>query len=248
MSEERTCGEREALVTYLYGEADPAARARFEGHLLACGACRQELDALRGVRARLADWRRPDQAVGFRLVRDPVVVPFRRRWYTLPAWAQAAAAVLLLAGAAAVANLDVRYGKDGLVVRTGWQKPEYGGQDHARQLVGAPGATGEETVVRLVMPPSRHVGADERLGDRVPARGEHPADRERDKVSEARRRQDRSEYVERGQERAQQLRALAEDLDRDLVFLQAVTADRISELAAHALDRLLQPPTPDQRP
>ena len=31
--------------------------------------------------------------------------------------------MLLVAGAAAVANLDVRYGADGMVVRTGWSNP-----------------------------------------------------------------------------------------------------------------------------
>jgi anti-sigma factor RsiW len=123
MSEQRACQEGEALVTYLYGEADPGERARFEAHLLSCVPCRRELEALRSVRARLAAWKPADRALGFRLVRDPVVAPLRRRWYSVPAWAQAAAAVLLLAAAAAVANLDVRYGKDGLVVRTGWQKP-----------------------------------------------------------------------------------------------------------------------------
>jgi vacuolar-type H+-ATPase subunit H len=50
------------------------------------------------------------------------------------------------------------------------------------------------------------------------------------------------------QEGARQLRAIAEELDRDLVFLQAVTTERITELAAHALDRLLRPRTPDRRP
>jgi len=39
----------------------------------------------------------------------------------VPQWAlSAAAALLLTAGVAAVANLEVRYGTDGLVVRTGW--------------------------------------------------------------------------------------------------------------------------------
>ncbi len=37
MSEEQGCGEREALVTYLYDEADAAARARFERHLEEAG-------------------------------------------------------------------------------------------------------------------------------------------------------------------------------------------------------------------
>lgn len=39
-----------------------------------------------------------------------------------PWWLQTAAAVLLVAAAAGVAQIEVRYGSDGLVVRTGWSK------------------------------------------------------------------------------------------------------------------------------
>lgn len=41
-------------------------------------------------------------------------------------------------------------------------------------------------------------------------------------------------------ERIRQLRSVAEDLDRHLAFLQAVNEDRITQLAAHALGRLLR--------
>ena len=41
-------------------------------------------------------------------------------WREIPAWAQAAAAVLLLGVAAGLANLDIRYDGEGLRVRTGW--------------------------------------------------------------------------------------------------------------------------------
>ena len=46
------------------------------------------------------------------------------RWWQapLPALARVAAAILLFAGGAALANLDVRYDKDGFAVRTGWRR------------------------------------------------------------------------------------------------------------------------------
>jgi len=48
----------------------------------------------------------------------------RQSWLPdVPAWAQAAAAILILGAAAGIANLDVRYDKDGLTVRTGWSPP-----------------------------------------------------------------------------------------------------------------------------
>src|SRR5262245_1970613 len=48
----------------------------------------------------------------------------RQSWLPdVPVWAQAAAAILILGAAAGIANLDVRYDKDGLTVRTGWSQP-----------------------------------------------------------------------------------------------------------------------------
>jgi hypothetical protein len=40
----------------------------------------------------------------------------------VPAWAQAAAAVLVMAAGLAIANVQVRYNADGLVVTTGWME------------------------------------------------------------------------------------------------------------------------------
>jgi len=40
----------------------------------------------------------------------------------MPAWAQVAAALLFLGVSAGIANFDVRYDHDGLVLRTGWSR------------------------------------------------------------------------------------------------------------------------------
>ena len=117
-----TCGDKAVLVTYLYDECDAAERQAVDAHLAACEDCAQELDRLRGVRSSLADWAPPEPAPGFQIVPRAEVEP-RRRWFDwrpAPAWGLAAAAVLVFSAGAAVANLQIRYGSDGLVVRTGW--------------------------------------------------------------------------------------------------------------------------------
>jgi hypothetical protein len=53
-------------------------------------------------------------------VRGAAAPPPVPRFRIAPAWGLAAAAILVLAAGAAIANVDVRYGRDGLVVRTGW--------------------------------------------------------------------------------------------------------------------------------
>lgn len=45
----------------------------------------------------------------------------------MPAWAQVAAALLVLGVSAGIANLDVRYDANGLSVRTGWTSPSPSG-------------------------------------------------------------------------------------------------------------------------
>ena len=44
-------------------------------------------------------------------------------WNTVPAWAQAAAAILVLAAGAAIANVQVKSGPEGFSVSTGWMTP-----------------------------------------------------------------------------------------------------------------------------
>lgn len=123
MSEPLTCEEKDTLIAFLYDEVDPSDRERVEAHLAGCAACRDEVESLRGVRATLADWAPSTRALGFRLVQtDPAEARQRRWWWPLPAWAQAAAAVLILGVAAGLANLDVTMGSGGVNVRTGWRR------------------------------------------------------------------------------------------------------------------------------
>jgi hypothetical protein len=42
----------------------------------------------------------------------------------MPAWAQVAAALFVLGVSATIANLDVRYDRSGLTIRTGWSTPQ----------------------------------------------------------------------------------------------------------------------------
>jgi hypothetical protein len=156
--------DREAtLVAYLYDEIDQQARARFDSHLAACAACRDELREMRRVRGHLASWNPPEPnftvssrpsfleavrsnaesleappggdvsasgpapVISFQAYdsqqRPPVVPRDRPSWWReIPAWAQVAAAVLILGVAAGIANLDVRYDANGLTIRTGWSK------------------------------------------------------------------------------------------------------------------------------
>jgi hypothetical protein len=114
-------GRGERLVAYLYDDLDAGERARIESHLSGCPACRDELAALGGVRAELARWAPPEPS-GARSPEPGVRSPRSRlaMFMDIPAWAQTAAALLCVGVAAGLANLDVRYGAEGLQVRTGW--------------------------------------------------------------------------------------------------------------------------------
>jgi anti-sigma factor RsiW len=115
------CADAERLIAYVYGEDDPAERQLTESHLAHCRECAREIGELQAVRTQLAEWRTPEIDLGFRVIREPVVAPGRRRWSApVPAWAASLAAVLVLAVAAGIANLEVRYGSDGVTMRTGW--------------------------------------------------------------------------------------------------------------------------------
>ena len=114
--------DKERLVSYLYEDLPDAERAAFERHVRECDDCRAELNALRGVRADLISWSPPQPDFGFRVVREPKVLPMRQSWraWWTPAAGLAAAAVLVLAAASAIARVEVRSGPDGITVRTGW--------------------------------------------------------------------------------------------------------------------------------
>jgi hypothetical protein len=125
-------GDREAmLMAYLYDDIAPADRAGFEQHLTTCARCRGELNGLVDVRAQLARWsppdlnlappgRRPSFVSEMPMVQPPPArLSFSRE---IPRWAQLAAALLVVGVAAGIANLEVRYDRNGLSIRTGWSK------------------------------------------------------------------------------------------------------------------------------
>jgi putative zinc finger protein len=119
-------GDREAaLIAYVYDETTPEERAAFDVHLASCAQCRAELAAVTGVRQRLAHWSPPEFVALSRAIAEPAAPPARRRsgWREMPAWAQVAAAMLVVGVSAGIANLDVHYDKQsGLNLRTGWQR------------------------------------------------------------------------------------------------------------------------------
>src|SRR5688572_17694759 len=125
MSTPFTCDDKPTLIAYLYGEVDAATRHLVDARLATCQRCAAEVAALGDVRAELALWAPPDAALGFAITRtsepqSATVLRPARWWSTVPAWAQAAAAVLVLAAGAGIANIQVRSGPDGFSVSTGW--------------------------------------------------------------------------------------------------------------------------------
>lgn len=124
MNDSRYCGNTDALMSYLYEEGPAAERPAFEAHLRQCERCAAEAASLRAVRVDMAAWTPPETVLDFRIVREPAQAKSRWGWMsTMPAWAQLAAASLVIGVAAGLSGLDVQYGSDGLIVRTGWSRP-----------------------------------------------------------------------------------------------------------------------------
>ena len=120
-----TMCDKELLLGYLYDELTPSDRQAFDRHLASCADCRDEVSGLRGTRTHLTSWAPPEPDLGFEIVRSARPAP-ARWWRTSPAWGLAAAAVLTLAAAAAIANIEIRVGGDGVVVQTGWNRTAAG--------------------------------------------------------------------------------------------------------------------------
>ena len=138
MSEVFRCEDKETLVAYLYGEVESDMRREVERHLRTCAACTRETEGLQEARQDLQLWMPPEPELGFsvtqRSTAEPAPVLTSPRWaalHSLPVWAQVAAAALLVAAAAALANVQVRSTSDGLVVTTGWMQ-------HAEPLAATP--------------------------------------------------------------------------------------------------------------
>ena len=133
-----TADRDETLVAYLYGDIEPSQRAAFDAHIATCERCRHELADLQEVRGQLRSWTTPDVPLPI-VVHAPAltVVPrsrLRQALRDIPAWSQLAAALLVLGVSAglggAIANLEVRYERGTLTLRTGWS--------HSAAREGAP--------------------------------------------------------------------------------------------------------------
>jgi hypothetical protein len=130
MSEVFRCEDKETLVAYLYGEVDPEVRREVERHQRTCASCARETEGLQGVRQDLQLWIPPEAQFNILLnpapaADAPATVLRPTRWaalHALPVWAQVAAALILIASAAAIANVQVRSTSDGVVVTTGWMQ------------------------------------------------------------------------------------------------------------------------------
>ncbi|HTH25842.1 MAG TPA: zf-HC2 domain-containing protein [Vicinamibacterales bacterium] len=128
MSIKFTCDDKQTLVSYLYGEVDHETRQAVDAHLDTCAACAAEVIALGDARSGLGMWVPPDVELDFKIVKKSELPPANvlrpaRWWNTVPAWAQAAAAILVLAAGAAIANVQVKSGPEGFSVSTGWMQP-----------------------------------------------------------------------------------------------------------------------------
>ena len=102
MSETFTCGDHAALVSYLYDECDAQQQRAISAHIAVCSACAEEVAGLAATREHLALWSPPDAQLGFKIVSEDAAasnVLRPARWWRqpMPAWAQAAAAVLIFA-------------------------------------------------------------------------------------------------------------------------------------------------------
>jgi hypothetical protein len=101
MIETFTCGDHGALVSYLYDECTHAERRAIAAHLVMCSACSEELIALGATREQLGTWTPPAAQLGFRITpetfKSNVLRPARWWRQPMPAWAQAAAAVVIFA-------------------------------------------------------------------------------------------------------------------------------------------------------
>jgi hypothetical protein len=117
------CQEKERLIAYLYDDQSGEEHDLVEAHLAECRACAEEIADLRAVRQQLTEWRAPETDLGFRVVKEPAAAP-PRPWSWVPAWAALpAAAIVVLAVSAAIANVEVRYDGDAITLRTGWSRP-----------------------------------------------------------------------------------------------------------------------------
>ena len=116
------CEMHEALVSYLYKEANADEARRVEAHLIRCAACKEELHSFERVRGMLQQWQLDDLPV-VRVVAErdaggrSVVALIKELLSVTPIWAKALGAVAMALFVLAVIGTDVSAGKTGVSFR-----------------------------------------------------------------------------------------------------------------------------------
>jgi len=102
MSQVFECGDSSSLVAYVYDECEPEVRTAIDDHVEHCVSCSRDLEGLGWTRTQLTAWTPPEAELGFQMpvLARAVPVPWWRA--PLPAWAQAAAAILIFAAGLSV--------------------------------------------------------------------------------------------------------------------------------------------------
>lgn len=178
--------EPETLIEALYGEASPATLERVRQHVAVCAACRDEWQALAGLRRQLGTWKLPATPA-------PPRLGFATR---AQLWRLAAAAGLLLALFAGLGLSGARlgYGPEGVALSFGPREVEL------RRLLQEQEQRHQQTLAAL----------EARLARQLPARAEAPAEVEPATLAPVRR---LIEDSERRQARRVEL-ALSEQRER----------------------------------
>jgi hypothetical protein len=161
MSDKFQCGDNPALVGYLYDECEPDERIAIAAHVAVCAACAAELAALESTRAHVASWAPPEADLGFQVVRGDVARSDAPRiltpsfasapapWWRqpIPAWAQAAAAVLIFA-----AGVSIGIARDGAIggeARMAAQAPQAASAVQPAPAAAAPAAVSAQDLAAL---------------------------------------------------------------------------------------------------
>ncbi len=234
MSIQFTCDDKQTLITYLYGEIEPAARQAVDDHLAGCSACAAEVRALGDVRSELGLWVTPHAELDFAIVKKSElpasnVLRPARWWNTAPVWAQAAAAVLVLAAGAAIANVQVKSGPDGFSVSTGWMTP-------APPATNAPfdGAAVEQRVERALVALEQQLRSEMRSPQpAAPVAARGPAD-------EATLRRVQQLIADSEQRYQRELATRFIDFTRDINMQRRADMQSISRVVGSYDERLMQ--------
>ncbi len=152
MTDVMRCPEPDALLVLLYDdEGTPDERADLQAHVARCQDCAQVLTSLDTARGALGAWHAPRLPLGFAFVRQG------RSPLRAVVWSSglAAAAVLVLATAASLAQLDLRYDAEGLRIRTGVAGAAAAGVERGTGQI-----TGASSPVRAASPAAAQASAD----------------------------------------------------------------------------------------